>query len=340
MNEDKARLTVYFGERARSGGEPLAERVMTVFEGGSLATAVLLRGGEGFGARHRLRASAQLSLSEDLPMVAMALDSGERIRAVAQQVRPLFEEGLVTVESVQAGSSVSPGNLAGPAGASSPVAGVNRLTVWTARHDRIEGVPAHVSLVGRFRQEGLNAAIAMPGVDGLADGVRRRAGFFSANRSVPMLIMGVGQHAAVASAIDTVARLLPTAVIETLPHASPEPAPVGGLDDGDQWRLSVFGDGTKPCTGIPRQRQIVRMLREYGASGVTAYFGHYGFVGPVAPRGDTMRSLRRRIPVMTEVVDRPENCRRWIREIEAMDDCSLLITVSPVRLISPPVGPA
>ena len=340
MNADKARLTVYFGERTRSGGESLAEGVMTVFEGASLTTAVLLRGSEGFGPGHHLRTSAQLSLSEDLPMVAIALDSGERIRAVSQQVRPLIEEGLVTVEWVQASSSATSGNLAEPAGAWPPGAGASRVTVWTARHDRIEGVPAHVSLVDTFRQKGLSAAIALPGVDGLADGVRRRAGFFSANRSVPMLVIGVGQHEAVVSAGDTVSRLLPEAVVETLRHASPEPAPVGGSDGGGQWRLSVFGDGTRPCTGIPRQRQIVRMLRENGASGVTAYFGHYGFVGPVAPRGDTMRSLRRRIPVVTEVVDSPENCRRWIREIEAMDDCSLLITVSRVQVISPPAGPA
>lgn len=340
MSRDQARLTVYFGERGRGGGELLAERIMTVLEGSGLATAVLLRGGEGFGPKHRLRTSGQLSLSEDLPMVAAALDSGERIEAVAKQLRPLFSDGLLTVEPVRAGSSAAPDNLMEPGRAQSFEAEFSSLTIWTARHDRVEGAPAHVSLIEMFRQQGLSAAIALPGVDGLAGGVRQRAGFFSANRSVPMCVIGIGQREAVGSAMNATARLLPDATVENPRHVRLGSASPGGLEDGGLWRLSIYGDGTEPGTGIHRQREIVRMLRVKGAYGVTAYFGHYGFVRPGEPQGDSLRSLRRRVPVLTEVIDGPGNCRRWMREIEEMDDSSLLMTISPVGLISPPAGPA
>lgn len=331
MTRIAARLTIHFGERARSGGVPLAERIMSALDEGDLASAVLLRGGEGFGPGHGLRTSGQLSLSEDLPLVAIALDSGERIHAVAAQVRAMFHEGLVTVEPVQ---------VATGAAADYPKAESSRLTVWTARHARIEGLPVHSRLVDWFRDHGLKAAVVLPGVDGLTDGVRRRAGFFSANRSVPTLVTGVGSGRAVASVRDTVSSLLPGALVETMECSSA--LPVSALEGRHPrlWRISVFGDGTEPETGIHRQREIVRTLRAGGASGATAYFGHYGFVGGESPHGDSMLSLRRRVPVLTEVVDSPANCERWLRAIEEMDDGSLVKTLSPVELISRPAGPA
>ena len=40
---------------------------------------MLLRGAEGFGAKQRLQTQRLLSLSEDLPVVAVAVDARERI---------------------------------------------------------------------------------------------------------------------------------------------------------------------------------------------------------------------------------------------------------------------
>ncbi len=50
---------------------------------------MLLRGIEGFGIKHRLQTERLLTLSEDLPLLALALDTEARIEAVLEDVRAL-----------------------------------------------------------------------------------------------------------------------------------------------------------------------------------------------------------------------------------------------------------
>jgi len=339
LSSGSLRLTVHFGERGRSGGEALADRLMSAFEAGGLSSAVLLRGGEGFGPKHGLQSAGQLTLSEDLPMVAVALDSAEKIEAVAKEIHTFLNEGLMTVEpALRTGSDalVAP-VTAGPSDRGA--AGQRRLTVWSERQARIGGLPAHVGLVECLREHGAHAAIALLGVDGVTDGVRQKAGFFSANRRVPLLVVGVGSHDAIGDASASVCHLLPEAVQETVELRATDVYPVTEVPSAGAWRLTVHGGGTEPETGIRQQRQVIRLLRQNGASGATAYFGLYGFQGDEDPYGDSFRSLRRQIPVLTEVVDTPVNCQRWLREIEELTAGSALTTISLVEALSRPAGP-
>lgn len=336
MNRAGARLTVHFGERGRSEGEVIADRLMSLFRERGLRSAVLLRGGEGFGAKHGLVTSGQLTLSEDLPMIAVGVGPSELMESVAAEARSLLHEGLVTVEAATISSapdSVAPGN-----GARQHDGGgqSSRLTIWSARHARIQDRPAHVSLVNSLKQSGMEAAIALPGVDGLVDGIRRRAGFFSANREVPMLVVGVGSRDAVASALAGVSAQLPDAPTETVDHLAPHELDTAGSGSTGLCRLSVYGGGSVPGTGIRRQREILRMLRAQGATGATAYFGLYGFLGSESPHGDSIHSLRRRVPVLTEVVDTAESCLNWREAISGLTGEAALMTLSPIEPLSRP----
>jgi len=49
VNEDSLKLTAYFAERDRSGGQFLGDALLGVCERHGLATTILLRGAEGFG---------------------------------------------------------------------------------------------------------------------------------------------------------------------------------------------------------------------------------------------------------------------------------------------------
>src|SRR5205807_798032 len=69
-----------------------------VYERHRLQVSVLLRGAEGFGARHRLHTQRLLTLSEDLPIVGVAVDARERIESVVDEVRAVSPHGLVTLE--------------------------------------------------------------------------------------------------------------------------------------------------------------------------------------------------------------------------------------------------
>jgi len=82
VNEDCLKLTTYFGERDRRDRELVADALLDLYGREAIETSVLLRGVEGFGIKHHLRTDRLLSLSEDLPLVSVAVDRRERIAAL------------------------------------------------------------------------------------------------------------------------------------------------------------------------------------------------------------------------------------------------------------------
>ncbi|MGH3669593.1 MAG: DUF190 domain-containing protein, partial [Pseudonocardiaceae bacterium] len=75
MIEDCLKLTSYFGERSRTGRAFLADSQLDLFGRREIPISVLLRGAEGFGLKHHLRTDRLLTLSEDLPVVSVAVDT-------------------------------------------------------------------------------------------------------------------------------------------------------------------------------------------------------------------------------------------------------------------------
>ena len=82
MNGDCIKLTSYFGERHRAGGRFVADALIDLYGRQEMAASILLRGTEGFGLKHHLRTDRSLTLSEDLPLTAIAVDTRSRIEAV------------------------------------------------------------------------------------------------------------------------------------------------------------------------------------------------------------------------------------------------------------------
>ena len=95
------RLTTYFGERDHDGRRFLAEALMDTYARHGIEVSALMRGAAGFGAKHHLHTDTLLTLSEDLPMVSIAVDTRERIEALVGEVERLQHTGLVTVERTQ-----------------------------------------------------------------------------------------------------------------------------------------------------------------------------------------------------------------------------------------------
>ena len=80
MNEDALKLTSYFGERQRTVDNGFAaDALLDLYGRHGIATSILLRGVEGFGAKQRLRSDRSLTLSDDLPLTAVAVDIRPRI---------------------------------------------------------------------------------------------------------------------------------------------------------------------------------------------------------------------------------------------------------------------
>lgn len=95
------RLTILIGEADRAGHTPLATELVHRAHQLGLAGASVFRGVEGFGASNHVHTTRVLSLSDDLPVAVVIIDTEERIRAYLEEVGELVTGGLVTLEDVE-----------------------------------------------------------------------------------------------------------------------------------------------------------------------------------------------------------------------------------------------
>jgi PII-like signaling protein len=326
------KLTIYFGERERAGGALLCDALHALYERHELAAAILLRGVEGFGLRHALHAQRLLTLSEDLPLVSIAVDERPRIEALLPEVTGLVGKGLVTLERALL---PEPGD--GELEAAGRLHEATKLTVYCGRTDRVGRRPAYEAVVELLRGGGLAGATVLLGLDGMVRGRRRRARFFSRNGDVPLMIVSVGDGEAVASLLPALDRMLgraPTTlervrVCKREGVVVAEPPSAAGEDELglSTWqKLTVYVGEQARHDGHSLSFQLVRRLREEGAAGATSLRGTWGYSGDHRPHGDRLLSLRRHAPLATVLVDRPDAMHRWWRVVDEVTDEAGLVT--------------
>ncbi|MEU6281669.1 DUF190 domain-containing protein [Streptomyces sp. NPDC047028] len=95
------RLTVYLDEDDTWHHRPLYSEIVHRAHAAGLAGASVFRGIEGYGASSRIHTSRLLSLSEDLPVAVVVVDTEERVRAFLPQLGELVGDGLVTLEECE-----------------------------------------------------------------------------------------------------------------------------------------------------------------------------------------------------------------------------------------------
>jgi len=96
------RLTIYVGEDDTWHHKPLYTELVHRAHAAGLAGASVFRGIEGYGASSRVHTSRILSLSEDLPVAVVIVDTVAKIEAFLPQVEEIVGEGLVVTEDVTA----------------------------------------------------------------------------------------------------------------------------------------------------------------------------------------------------------------------------------------------
>jgi PII-like signaling protein len=318
VNGESLKLTVYFGE-----GDGVADPLMAIFGRHRAKASVLLRGAEGFGIKHHLRSERLLTLSEDLPMVATAVDERERIEAMLPEVAAQAGDGLVTLERVQPIERPDLGEDA-------------KLTVYCGRKAAVRGGPAFVAVVDLLHRHGLSGATVMLGVDATVRGERRRARFFGRNADVLLAIESVGEEKRVGGAVEELTRLLddPLLTLERIRVSRRDGHALAGSFEGDAWqRLTVHSSG-----GTPLHVELVRRLRQAGTGGATCLRGIWGYHGDHRPHGDRLLSLRRQAPVLTTIVAEPHSAARCFEIVSEVTARSGLVTSEPLRVVSIPGG--
>ncbi|MEA2395425.1 MAG: hypothetical protein QOJ82_3316 [Solirubrobacteraceae bacterium] len=326
-SHDALKLTTYFGERDRAAGAFLSDALAAVYERHELRTSIVMRGVTGFGVKHHLRTDRLLTLSEDLPMVSVAVDARERVEAALDEVVALSGDGLITLERARLGESAL---LAG-------AGDETKLTVYAGRGERVGGRPAHVAIVDLLHRHGVAGATVLLGVDGTARGERRRARFFAANAGVPVMVIAVGAGDRIAAAVRDLAGIVPEPLFtlervrvckrDGVRLADPVHVPETDASGLGMWqKLMVYCGEQSRHRGHPLYVELVHALREAGAAGATALRGIWGYHGDHEPHGDAFLQLRRRVPVVTVIVDTPERVRRWFAIVDALTDETGLVT--------------
>jgi PII-like signaling protein len=332
VNDDCLKLTVYFGERKRVRDGFVAEALLDLFGRAGVATAILLRGMEGFGRKHHLRSDSSLTLSEDLPAVAIAVDTRHRIETILDEAATLAGGGLVTLERAR----MQTGELAAVS-LPEELHEATKLTVYLSRQARVGGRPAFVAVCELLRGRGIAGASTLLGVDGTMHGRRERARFFSRNADVPVMVIAVGAGARIAGVLPELGALLqrPLVTLERVRICKRDgelierPHPLPGADEHGLplWqKLMIYTSESQLHHRQPIHRAIVRRLRGSGASGATTVRGIWGFHGEHAPHGDRSFQLARHVPTLTTVIDSPDKIADSFAIIDELTDEHGLVT--------------
>ncbi|MFI1354330.1 DUF190 domain-containing protein [Streptomyces sp. NPDC020898] len=95
------RVTVLIGEHDTWHHRPLYSEIVHRARAAGLAGASVFRGIEGFGASSLVHTSRLLSLSEDLPVAIVIVDTEEHVRSFLPQLDELVTEGLVILDDCE-----------------------------------------------------------------------------------------------------------------------------------------------------------------------------------------------------------------------------------------------
>jgi PII-like signaling protein len=328
---DSLKLTSYFGERQRCGSGFVADALLELYGRHEIATSILLRGTEGFGLKHHLRTDRSLSLSEDLPLITVAVDTRPRIEAVLAPVLALSPAGLVTLERARLlADTTAPGDLPETA----------KLTVYLGRQERVFRVPAFVAVCDLLHRRGVDGATALLGVDGTAHGQRERAAFFSRNAEVPMMVIAVGPGEQIGRVLPELGGLLrrPLLTLERVQVCKRDgrllAAPAARPGASPWQKLMIYTSEATQCHGHPVHRAIVRRLRSAGISGATTQRGVWGFHGDHLPHGDRLLQWGRHVPAVTIVVDTPERIAAAFAVVDELTSESGLVTVEDIPAVA------
>jgi PII-like signaling protein len=332
MSEDCLKLTTYFGERDRTEDGLLGDQLLDIYGEQRLQASILLRGVEGFGRLHHLHTDRLLTLSEDLPVVSIAVDTRERIESMLDLVLQVKRKGLITLERARL--------LSGEIGTvqlPEQLGEATKLTVYLGRREKVFRMPAFAAVTDLLYRHGIAGATVMLGVDGTRRGRRSRAKFFDRNVDVPMMVIAVGAGEQIAEVLPELDGLLhePLLTLERVrvckrdgellatPHDLPD-------TDGHglaMWqKLMVYTSNAATHDGQPLLQAIVRRLRESDAAGATTLRGIWGFHGNHAPHGDKLFQIRRHVPALTITIDTPERTARSFQIIDELTSEHGLVT--------------
>lgn len=308
------KLWVYFGDSQLTRAELTSDALMDALARRHVAASALCRGIEGFGLGRRIHTERFPDVSTDLPLVACAVDSRERIQALLDDVDGAVADGLVTLEHARlaSGEEVAEAEFPREPGRAA------KLTIYCGRSERtpVGRRPAYREAVEVLHRHGAAGATVLLGVDGTYHGWRRRATLFSPRRDAPLMIISVGRRETLAAALPYLSEALewPLVTLEGIAQIKHDGEKLDELPTAPNvdhrglavWQtIRVYTRQSAQVNGRALYTELTRRLREAGAAGATTIRGHWGFSSDEPPRGDRFARFASHAPTYTTYIDRP-----------------------------------
>jgi PII-like signaling protein len=96
-----SRVTIFIGDTDQHHHRPLYTEIVHRAHERGMAGASVFHGIEGYGASSHIHTSRILSLSDDLPIAIVIIDTEEKITGFLPELDDLIDEGLVILDEVE-----------------------------------------------------------------------------------------------------------------------------------------------------------------------------------------------------------------------------------------------
>lgn len=94
-------LRIHFTEADKWQGEPLYKAIVAQCKELGLASAIVYRGLEGFGASARIYHARSLTFSKEAPIMVSVIDTEEQIQKLVPHLDKMIEGGLIATSKVE-----------------------------------------------------------------------------------------------------------------------------------------------------------------------------------------------------------------------------------------------
>jgi PII-like signaling protein len=92
-------MRIWIGEGDKYGEELLYEALVKLSREEGFAGATVMRGIAGYGVRSLRRSGKTLEMSQDLPVIVIAVDTQEKIDRVMPRIDEMMSGGMITLET-------------------------------------------------------------------------------------------------------------------------------------------------------------------------------------------------------------------------------------------------
>ena len=187
--DEATKLTVYVGRQERVYRMPAFVAVCDLLYRRGIAGATVLLGVDGTSRGRRARAKF-FGRNADVPMMIIAVGSGEQIAQVLPELGGLLHEPLITLERVRVCKRdgellATPHEL--PGTDEHGLAMWQKLMIYTSHAATHDGHPLHRALVRRLRESDAAGATSLRGIWGFhGDHAPHGDKFFQIRRHVPV----------------------------------------------------------------------------------------------------------------------------------------------------------